>query len=132
MRPHAENAVQVRPRQGVAYQFDAILRPENSGGKIVKRTKDERRLWLSRNVRGASLSFVEFHDLSPLHIRKSDGHRLSATRTRAIGVACVTDAEEFDQFLARGGPGTFKAYGLGLWLLPELMLSTPAPVAEAA
>lgn len=39
----------------------------------------------------------------------------------AIGKVYVHDPEAFDELLCGGGPGTGKAYGLGLWCLPEIM-----------
>jgi hypothetical protein len=39
----------------------------------------------------------------------------------AVGKVVVTDADRFNELLWRGGPGTSKAFGCGMWWLPELM-----------
>lgn len=114
-------AIEVHPQEGISYQFQALLRPENGGGRGGHRSNDERRDWLRRNVRGAQVGFVEFFDLADLHCTKSDGQFVRFARCRAAGVAFVTDAMAFEEFLCAGGPGTGKTFGMGMWYLPELM-----------
>lgn len=120
VQPSCE-ARRVQPRAGTTYQFDTIVKPMNGGGRNPIEGNDRRRAWLERNVRGARITFCEIHDAPNVRTRKSDGKLVTFPVCRAIGTLTVTDADEFTDFLLRGGPGTAKAYGCGMWVLPELM-----------
>ncbi|TCP06604.1 type I-E CRISPR-associated protein Cas6/Cse3/CasE [Caldimonas thermodepolymerans] len=114
-------AKHVQPQAGMTYQFDAIVKPMNGGGRNPIDGNARRRDWVARNLRGAQIGYCEVYDLPDLRTRKSDGRRIVVPVCRVVGALTVTDADEFIRFLRRGGPGTAKAYGCGMWVLPELM-----------
>lgn len=114
-------ARQAAPTAGRTYQFDVVAKPMNGGGRNPIRGNDARREWLTRNVRGAKVNLCEIHDMPNLETTKSNGVPVWMPLCRAIGTVTVTDPGEFSEFLARGGPGTGKVYGCGMWVLPELM-----------
>lgn len=115
------SAAEVKPEMGKVYQFDAILKPMNGGGRNPIEGNDARREWIGRNVRGAEVKFCQIQDMPDLRFRRDGGRTVVVPLCRAVGTVQVTDPEVFDAFLSGGGPGTAKAYGCGLWVLPELM-----------
>lgn len=120
IRP-ACDAREVVPEVGRTYQFDAILKPMNGGGRNPIVGNSARREWVARNVQGAVVGFAEIHDMPDITTHKGNGRRITLPVCRAIGTLVVTDPASFTAFLGRGGPGTGKVYGCGMWVLPELM-----------
>lgn len=140
LRPSAPSAREVFARHGMTYDFRLTFkRVRNVGGTTV-RPDGERRKRKGRAIemrdhdeikdrlirfageRGGDVRYVRVEAMREVRIGLA---RLPICD--AIGKVYVRDPIAFERLLCSGGPGTGKAYGLGMWYLPEIM-----EVADAA
>jgi hypothetical protein len=135
MRPSAPSARQVMPQHGTTYDFKLVFkRTRNVGGTytrpdgakrqrdkktIVMRNHDEikKRLIEYTAPRGGAVKYVRIENMQQYNPTPT----ITLDICTAIGKVFVTDADQFDALLCSGGPSTGKAYGLGMWYLPEIM-----------
>lgn len=135
LRPTANGAREVVARQGLTYDFRAtIKRARNVRGSYTRpdgtrrnrtpravemKDHDEIKRWATQfaEKRGGDIRYIRVENMC-LYRPK---HGVALPICTLVGKVFVRDADAFDQFLASGGPGTGKAYGLGMWYLPEIM-----------
>lgn len=124
---------------GVTLDFAlAYKRVRNAGHRPVVLTDPAEmaeRLRAFAAVRGVAVGFCRVVGQDRLHLPHKGRPPIALPVAHAAGKAVVVDPDKAAAMLASGGPGTGRAYGLGLWWLPEVMgAATPAatPVGAAA
>lgn len=109
----------VEHAEGVVYRFSARLRVEKHYGKartrVIIREPDAIRRWIANNLTGAELVFAQCAHPRIIKFNKTTSQTVTINVSDVEGLVRVTDADAFDQFLTRGGPGTGKVYGCGMW-----------------
>ena len=134
LRPSANSAREVRAQRGMTYDFRATIKRVRNVGGVTKRPDGTARPRNARAVvmtdhdeikarvvrwaadRGGDVRYVRAENMREIRL----GH-IRLPICDIIGKVYVSDADAFDSLLRSGGPGTGKAYGLGLWYLPEIM-----------
>lgn len=135
LRPSANGAREVFAPQGVTLDFRVTYKRVRmtGGGKApdgeVRRSRSrpveitdfaelKERLIRFAAERGGDVRYVRIENQRLYRPGKAG---VGLPICDAIGKVFVRDPEAFDGLLCSGGPGTGKAYGLGMWWLPELM-----------
>lgn len=135
LRPSSDSAREVWPKLGITYDFRLTMRrTRNVRGKVIgpdgsmtdrkARTvtitdydeiKDRVRRFAAE--RGGEVKFARVEGMRTYPVNK----KVRMPICDVIGKVYVRDAVAFETVLRGGGPGTGKAYGLGMWYLPEIM-----------
>lgn len=124
MRP-ATTCAEIHVEAGMTYSFDLTYKRVRNSGKdhtpveISSMPELRERIIKFVGDRGGQIGFVRLDKMRAIECRKGE-HRVRLPIVDAAGQVYVTDAEKFEALLAGGGPGTGKAYGCGMWRLPEL------------
>lgn len=130
LRPTANTAREVYARQGVTYDFRLTFRRtrnvcwmKKDGSKGTKTVTisdyGELKRRLKEHVEGRGAGDLAYARITKLSVMRMGKKRIPIAH--AEGKVYVRDPVEFDAMLCHGGPGTGKAYGLGMWYLPEIM-----------
>lgn len=135
LRPSANGAREAYAGHGVTYDFRVTFKRVRNVGGTMTRTDGTKRKRTARAVevrdhdelkarlirfaaeRGGDVRYVRIENQRVYEPAK--GVKLPICD--AIGKVYVRDPVAFDGLLSQGGPGTGKAYGLGMWYLPEIM-----------
>lgn len=117
-------SVAVDVTAGVAHRFRATLRCDGfRGGRSYIRNNAEAHAWVKRAASdgGGLVTFVHVAPARKLQIERGGSRSLvTVTICDVEGIVVPNDADLFEKFLVFGGPGTAKAYGCGMWWLPDL------------
>ncbi len=112
---------------GRVYPFKAELRRTKHCGRNRREVRiegnDNLRAWLARGAEagGGRVTYASFTNPREIKFQKNINTRVTLQAISVSGLVQIVDAPRFADFLAFGGPGTGKPYGLGLWWLPEVM-----------
>ena len=106
----ARNADRDQPRGGRRQGEVESTAPAQVRGRLARYAAE----------RGIAVGFSRVTLMAHMGIA-SRGRRIPIPVAHVKGLALVTDADAAERMIAAGGPGTGKAWGLGLWWLPELM-----------
>lgn len=123
MRPSANSAREVFVSNGITYDFRLSMTRISRRSKTGKQFSVDDHDVLKRRVTdyaaayGGDVRFVRITGMMMYHA-SDKGVRLPICA--AVGKVYIRDAEAFDRLLCQGS-GRGKAYGLGLWYLPEIM-----------
>lgn len=118
------------------YPFIAELRRTKHCGKnrreVTIEGNDNLRAWLSRATEagGGKITYATFRNPRTIKFQKNAETIVRLETITVSGLAQIVDAPRFADFLAGGGPGTGKPYGLGMWWLPETMDPALARIRE--
>lgn len=144
LRPSSASARQIAiPEAPTTYDFAVTFkRVRNVGGTYTRDdgTKRNRtpkavaiddpaelsermKRWVSG--RGGDIGFVRIGGMRELSF-PSGPRRITIPICDAVGKVLIRAPEAFSDMLWRGGPGTGKAYGCGMWWMPEIMERTRA------
>lgn len=103
----------------LTYKRERICRGKPVEIRDFDDMRDRLKTWAEQ--RGAHVGFVRFDKKRSIQFHKP-GHRVMLPIVDATGTVIVSAAALFERsILLMGGPGTAKAYGLGMWWLPEIM-----------
>lgn len=145
LRPSAPAAREVRAHRGQTLQFrltwnrvrnvrGSYTRPDGSYRKRVPRAAviadpEELKARVAKfaAARGGLVRYIRCERPRILQVPG----RFEVPIVDSEGMVYVDDEVAFDRLLCLGGPGTSKAFGCGLWWLPELM-AAPAAVRSVA
>jgi hypothetical protein len=124
VRSTAPRCAQITAEAGVTYAFETTIKRVRvcKGRYITFHDYGELCKWIKyfASNRGAQIGFISVKGFGELKFQKKvDRVRIPIAHVR--GKMLVTDAAMFDAVLCGGGPGTGKAYGCGMWWLPEVM-----------
>lgn len=134
LRPAANGAREMNVAAGLTYDFRLTCkRQRNCGGSYTDKDGERRprkarpvTITLEDEVKERIRRHALRHGGDVRYVRIENMRELRMGDIRlpicdAVGKIFVTDAAAFETLLTGGGPGTGKAYGLGMWWLPELM-----------
>lgn len=109
------------------YQFRTDLRRTKHCGRdrreVTIEGNNDLRAWISRAAEagGGKITYVSVSNHRQIKFNKDASTLVRLEAISVSGLVQIVDAPRFADFLAFGGPGTGKPYGLGMWWLPEVM-----------
>lgn len=123
LRPSANSAREAFVRNGLTYDFRLTMTRISRRSKTGKQFSVDDHGVLKQRVidyaaaYGGDVRFVRIEGMQ-MYAASAKGVRLPICA--AVGKVYIRDAVAFDRLLCQGS-GRGRAYGLGLWYLPEIM-----------
>lgn len=128
LRPSANSAREVFVRCGVTYDFRLTMTRISRKSRTGKQFSVDDHETLKQRVIDYAAPFggdVRFVRIEAMRMYSASAKSGRLPICCAVGKVYVRDAAEFDRLLCQGS-GRGKAYGLGLWYLPEIMRTSDA------
>lgn len=121
---HPSQEISDRIHAGQTFQFNLLCNPV----KTVNRKRraildyDDQRAWLQRQLGDcAEIRYAKSENLKPLSIKKPSGEKMLVAQALITGMVYVKDRALFiDKVMS--GIGSRGCWGLGLMVLPEVMI----------